>query len=59
MTRILIFALAAVLSLIPTDHLKAGLPPVTLTAIEGEAFDRTFVEQMIRDEQQAVEHPSR
>ena len=59
MTRILIFALAAVLSLIPTDPLTADVPPANLTAIEGEAFDRAFVDQMLRDEQEAAEHLKR
>ena len=59
MTRILIFALAALLSLVPTDHLTAGVPPANMTAIEGEAFDRAFVDQMLRDEQEAVEQLKR
>ena len=59
MTRILIFALAAVLSLIPTDSHTAGTPPANLTAIEGEAFDRAFVDQILRDQQEAVEHLKR
>ena len=55
MTRILILALAAALSLIPMGPVKAGAPPATLTAIEGEAFDRAFVAQMLRDEQETIQ----
>jgi hypothetical protein len=46
------FALAGALSLADSSApLSAGGSPTNLTAIEGEAFDRAFVEQMIRDEQ--------
>ena len=60
MSRILIvmFALAGALSLADSSApLSAGGSPTNLTAIEGEAFDRAFVDQMIRDEQ-AVTHAS-
>ena len=59
MTRILILALAAFLSLVPTDSLTAGVPPANLAAIEGEAFDRAFVDQMLRDELEAIEQLKR
>lgn len=59
MTRILILALATLLSLIPTDPLTAGVSQANVTAIEGEAFDRAFVDQMLRDEQEAVEQLKR
>ena len=59
MTRILIFALAAVLSTAdPTESLKASAPvtkTTNMTAIQGEAFDRAFVAQLVRDEQEAVD----
>lgn len=56
MTRILIFALAAVLGVSsPTDSLKSGARTTNLNAVdEGAAFDRAFVAQLIKDEQEAV-----
>ena len=54
MSRILIFALAAVLS---TPVAPQQVPPThsTLMALEGAAFDRAFVAQMIKDQEEAVE----
>ena len=56
MTRKLTFILAAALSIIdPAAALPAGRTPATQMAIEGAAFDRAFVEQMIKDHEEAVE----
>ena len=56
MSRILIFALAAVLSTPPVANMQIQTAQsTTLTALEGAAFDRAFVAQMIKDNQEAVE----
>jgi len=56
MTRKLTFILAAALSIIdPAAALPAGAKPANQMAVDGAAFDRAFVEQMIRDHEEAVE----
>ena len=62
MTRILIFALAAVLGMSnPTQSLTAGARTTNLIAVdEGAAFDRAVVAQMMKDQQEAADlarHP--
>ena len=57
MTRILIFALAAILGVSsPTDSLKIGARTTSPMAVdEGAEFDRAFVAQLVRAEQEAVD----
>ena len=56
MSRILMLALAAVLSMTdPTEPLKADATTMNLMALEGAAFDRAVVEQMLKDHQEAVD----
>ena len=58
MSRILIFTLAVVLSTpvaAPQVHTAPAAPPATLTAIDGEAFDRAFVAHMIQANLDAAE----
>ena len=56
MTRKLTFILAAALSIIdPAAALPAGAAQANQMAIDGAAFDRAFVEQMIKDHEEAVE----
>ena len=55
MSRILIFALAAVLSTPPAPPRTHTAHSVTLMAIEGAAFDRAFAAQMIEDNLEAAE----
>ena len=53
MTRRLTFILAAALSIIdPAAALPAGATPVNQMAIDGAAFDRAFVDQLIKQEQE-------
>ena len=56
MTRRLTFILAAALSIIdPAAALPAATTPANQMAIDGAAFDRAFVEQMIKDHEEAIE----
>jgi predicted outer membrane protein len=56
MSRKLTFLFAAVLSIIdPTAALPAGATPANQAAIDGEAFDRAFVERMIKEHEEAIE----
>ena len=56
MSRILIFALAAVLSTPPVAPQQTqAAQSRTQMALEGAAFDRAFVAQMIQDQLDAVE----
>ena len=56
MSRILIFALAAILSATgPMEFLNASATTTNTMAVEGEAFDRAFVAQLVKDEQEAVD----
>jgi uncharacterized protein (DUF305 family) len=48
--------LAATLSIIdPAAALPAGSKAANQLAVDGAAFDRAFVEQMIKDHEEAVE----
>ena len=55
MLRIVIFALAAVLSASVATQQAPVAQPQALTALEGAAFDRAFVAQMIKDQEEAIE----
>ena len=58
MSRILIFTLAVVLSTpvaAPQIHTAHAAYATTLTAIDGEAFDRAFVAEMIQANLDAAE----
>ena len=56
MSRILIFALAAVLSTPPVAPQQPQTAQSrTQMALDGAAFDREFVAQMIKDNQEAVD----
>lgn len=57
MSRTLTFALAAALSITnPTASLTAIGTTTNQMGIEGAAFDRAFVEQMIKEHEEAIEH---
>ena len=55
MSRIPLFALAMVLSTPAAPQHTQAAQPWTTAALEGAAFDRAFVAQMIKDNEEAIE----
>ena len=48
-------ALTVTLKTDPTVLLRPGAPTASLTSVEGPAFDRAFIDQMVKDHQEAFD----
>jgi uncharacterized protein (DUF305 family) len=55
MSRILIFAVAVVLGTPGSPQQAQAAKSTAMMALDGAAFDREFVAQMIKDHEQALE----